>query len=140
MIKHFKEQLEENGEVAEGLLLSLAKTRTELFEELLKGLIVTSKIDIPTLELIFSLTTRVGISQKSLDSFVDRCLTSCQKLGKQDQPKQLRSIIKFICQLIRKGYFDVTNKPELWLTHCSHFKNNKHVTELRDLINEKIQN
>lgn len=139
LIKHFKQILDENREVAESLLLSLSRNRPELFEELFKGFVETSKIELSSFEVVFSLITRVTISQKHLDTFIDRCLSSCQKLSGPAQTKLLKSVCKFICQLIRKGYFDVTNKPELWLTHCSQFKNNKHIAEFRDLINEKIK-
>lgn len=139
LLKHFKELFEENGEIAESLLFNLAQSRPEMYEELLKGLAETCKIDLSTLGLFFSLATKVGVSQKTLDTFINRCLSTCQKLSTPAQTKLLKSVCVFICQLIRKDHFDVTAKPETWLTHCSQFKNNKHIAEFRDLINEKIQ-
>lgn len=126
--------------MAEEILIALFRNKTDLFEELLNGLIETHKIEIPLLELVYHLTERVGVSQKHLDTFVDRCFVSCEGMEKSAKIKQLKNTCKFVCGLQKKGLFDCKNKIETWMTHCSNYESSGIIREFRKFINEKLNN
>ncbi len=131
---NFGRLIEENGEVMEHIFFVLAQQRADIFNELLKRLAESARVEIATIELMFKLSTKCTVEQRYLDIFVERCFLECKGMDGPARKAHLKMVCEFVCHLIRRGLFDCKSKTEAWLTYCTQYKSNKYVNEFRKFV------